>query len=78
MELNRLLEITIDLEQCAFCTDICACCDKVKPERELRRYYQQVREMLSEHDALKAENAKLRSKLKIMREEYLERRLLGV
>lgn len=36
MELNRLLEITNDLERCAFCpdancTDICARCDKVKP-----------------------------------------------
>ena len=79
MNINRLLEITNDLEQCAFCpdedcTDICARCDKVKPitAAELRRYFQQVRETLSEHDALKAENAKLRSKLKTMQEEYFE------
>lgn len=65
MNINRLLEITNDLEQCAFCpdedcTDICARCDKVKPitAAELRRYFQQVRETLSEHDALKAEKTK--------------------
>lgn len=72
MELNRLLEITNDRERCAFCpdedcTDICARCDKVNPitAGEMRGYYQQVREALTE-------NAKLRSKLKIMQEEYLE------
>lgn len=48
MDINRMLEITIDLEQCAFCTDICTCCDKIKPitERELREYYREVRKAL--------------------------------
>lgn len=72
MELNRLLEITNDLERCAFCpdedcTDICARCDKVKPitAAELQEYYREVRKALME-------NASLRRKLKDMQEEYLE------
>lgn len=134
MNINRLHEITVDLERCALCPDKdygCEHCD-VDPDtqEELREYYQQVREALAEnaalrekleqeyidgakyaiyeimkeadipgsqairdsggtidmmcaavadkirevleHDALKAENAKLRSKLKTMQEEYLE------
>lgn len=76
MDINRLLEITNDLERCALCPDKdygCEHCD-VDPDtqEELREYYQQVKETLSEHDALKAENAKLRSKLKSYGEEYLE------
>lgn len=134
MNINRLLEITNDLERCALCPDKdygCEHCD-VDPDtqEELREYYQQVRGALAEnaalrekleqeyingakyaiyeimkeadipgsqairdsggtidmmcaavadkirevleHDALKAENAKLRSKLKTMQEEYLE------
>lgn len=72
MELNRLLEIANDRERCEFCPDeycidICARCDKVKPitVEDLREFYQQVREALTE-------NANLREKLKDMREEYLE------
>lgn len=57
MDINRMLEITIDLEQCAFCTDICTCCDKIKPitERELREYYREVRKALKGDARLKAE-----------------------
>lgn len=70
MKLNRLLEITNDLERCALCPDKdygCEHCD-VDPDtqEELREYYQQVKEAILEHDTLKAENAKLRSKLKTM------------
>lgn len=76
MNINRLLEITNDLERCALCPDKDYGCEhcNVDPDtqEELREYYQQVKETLSEHDALKAENAKLRSKLKTMGEEYLE------
>lgn len=79
MKLNRLLKITNDLETCASCpdedcTDICAHCKDIDPitAEELREYYQQVREALAENAALKVENAKLRSKLKTMQEEYLE------
>lgn len=72
MELNRLLEIANDLERCEFCPDeycidICARCDKVKPITvgDLREFYQQVREALTE-------NASLRGKLKDMQEEYFK------
>lgn len=69
MNINQLLEITNNLERCAFCPGIdygCELCD-VDPDtaEELRKYYCKVREALTE-------NAKLRSKLKIMQEEYLE------
>lgn len=69
MNINRLLEITNDLERCALCPDKdygCEHCD-VDPDaqEELREYYREIRKVL-------AENAKLRSKLKIMQEEYLE------
>lgn len=72
MELNRLLEITNDLERCVFCpdencADVCARFKKVKPitVEDLREFYQQVREALTENDSL-------RRKLEIMQEEYLE------
>ena len=61
MNLNRLLEITNDLETCASCpdedcTDICARCD-VKPimAEEMREYYREVRKALKEDARLKAE-----------------------
>lgn len=58
MTLKRLLEITNDLERCAFCSDIdygCEHCD-VDPDtsEELREYYRQVRWLIS------AENVRLR------------------
>lgn len=57
MELNRLLEITNDLETCEFCPDptwcenICTRCNKVKPitAEELREYYREVRWLISEN-----------------------------
>lgn len=63
MELNRLLEITNDREQCEFCPDptwcenICTRCNKVKPitAEELREYYREVRKALKEDARLKAE-----------------------
>lgn len=62
MELNRLLEITNDREQCAFCadedcTDICAHCDKVKPitEEELQEYFREVRWLISENVRLRGD-----------------------
>lgn len=62
MELNRLLEITNDREQCAFCadedcTDICAHCDKVKPitEEELQEYFREVRRLISENVRLRGD-----------------------
>lgn len=64
--INRLIEITVDLEQRAFCpdedcTDICARCDKVKPitAAELREYYREVRKALVENAKLKVENSRL-------------------
>ncbi|MBS5873443.1 MAG: hypothetical protein KIC46_04910 [Clostridiales bacterium] len=68
MELNRLLEITNDREQCEFCPDIdnvemCLSCDKVKPitVKELQEYYREIKKMLTE-------NASLREKLE---QEYV-------
>lgn len=61
MNLNRLLEITNDLETCASCpdedcTDICARCD-VKPimAEEMREYYREVRWLISENVRLRGD-----------------------
>ena len=60
MNINRLLEITNDLERCAFCpdedcTDICDRCEKVKPitTKELQEYYREVRWSISENVRLR-------------------------
>lgn len=60
MELNRLLEITNDLERCTFCQNECPggdICENVKliTAEELREYYREVRKSLKEDARLKAE-----------------------
>ena len=67
MELDRLLEITNDREQCEFCPDptwcenICTRCNKVKPitAEELREYYREIRKVITENAVLKTETNKL-------------------
>lgn len=58
MKLNRLLEITNDLERCGLCLIVgCECCDTERiTANDLRKYYREIRKVLTE-------NANLHEKL---------------
>lgn len=66
MKLNRLLEITNDLERCGLCLIVgceCECCDTERiTANDLRKYYREIRKVLTE-------NANLHEKLE---QEYID------